>query len=66
MVTANPSRRFFGHSYLAPTPFITTIQQLGLSITKAFAVHFCYFFRRIKDRALHSLTPRVSVPFYSD
>ena len=63
---ANPSRRFFGHSYSAPTPSITTIQQLGLSITKAFAVHFRYSFRRIKDHASHSPPPRVSVPFYSD
>jgi len=24
-----PTRRFYGHSYLAPTPSITTVQSLG-------------------------------------
>jgi hypothetical protein len=63
---ANPSHHLFGHSYSAPTPSIATIQHLGLSITKAFAVHFCYSFHRIKDQASHSPPPRVSVPFYCD
>ena len=31
------NRTFYGHSYTTPTPSITTIQQLGLGITKAFA-----------------------------
>jgi hypothetical protein len=36
---ANPTHHFFGYSYSAPTtPSIDTIQQLGLSITKAFGV----------------------------
>jgi hypothetical protein len=38
----HPKRRFYGHSYLAPTPPITTIQSLGVSLTKAFAHHFRY------------------------
>ena len=29
-----PTRRFYGHSYLAPTPSITTAQSLGFSLTK--------------------------------
>jgi len=28
------TRRFYGHSYLAPTPSITTEQSLGISLTK--------------------------------
>jgi len=32
----NKTRKFFGHSYTAPTPSLHTIQQLGLGITKAF------------------------------
>ena len=35
----NKTRRFFGHSYTAPTPQIHTIQNLGLGITKAFSLH---------------------------
>jgi hypothetical protein len=29
------TRRFYGHSYSAPTPTINTLQQIGLTITKA-------------------------------
>ena len=32
-------RRFFGYSYTAPTPMEHTLQQLGLGVTKAFALH---------------------------
>ena len=35
----NKSRKFYGHSYTAPTPKEFTLQQIGLSITKAFALH---------------------------
>ena len=38
----HPTRRFYGHSYLAPTPSITTVQSLGVSLTKAFAHHLRY------------------------
>jgi hypothetical protein len=34
--------RFYGHSYLAPTPSITTVQSLGVSLIKAFAHHVRY------------------------
>ncbi len=32
-------RNFFGHSYMAPTSSIYTIQKLGLGITKALTTH---------------------------
>ena len=35
----NKHRRFFGHSYTAPTPKEYTLQQLGLTVTKAYAMH---------------------------
>jgi hypothetical protein len=35
----HPTHHFYGHSYLAPTPSITTVQSLGVSLTKAFAHH---------------------------
>ena len=35
----NKRRKFFGHSYTAPTPKEYTMQQIGLTITKAFALH---------------------------
>ena len=34
----NKTRTFYGYSYTAPTPSIYTIQQLGLGITKGFAI----------------------------
>ena len=33
------SQTFFSHSYMAPTPSMHTIQQLGLGITKTFSLH---------------------------
>jgi len=33
--TQSPRRRFFGHSYMAPTPSITTTQQIGIGIAHA-------------------------------
>ena len=56
----SPTRRFYDNSYLAPTPSITTIQKLGLSITKAFALHIQYASRKFIDRPVH--TPTVDVP----
>ncbi len=38
----HPTQHFYGHSYLAPTPSITTVQSLGVSLTKAFAHHIRY------------------------
>ena len=60
----NPTRRFFGYSYTAPTPQIHTLQQLGLGITKAFTLHLRNATRRdmLKHhnqptRTLHTQTP---------
>jgi len=36
---ANKLRKFYGHSYTAPTPTIHFLQQFGLACTKAFATH---------------------------
>jgi hypothetical protein len=41
-----PTRRFYGHSYHAPTPSITTVQSLGVSLIKAFANHVRYASRK--------------------
>ena len=35
--TQSTTRRFFGHSYMAPTPSITTIQQIGIGIAHAYS-----------------------------
>ena len=35
--TQSTTRRFFGHSYMAPTPSITTIQQIGVGIAHAYS-----------------------------
>jgi hypothetical protein len=36
------SRPFFGHSFTAPTPSISTIQLIGLCLSKSFAAHVRY------------------------
>jgi hypothetical protein len=38
----HPTPHSYGRSYLAPTPSITTVQSLGVSLTKAFAHHVRY------------------------
>ena len=38
----HPTPHFYGRSYLAPTPSITTVKSLGVSLTKAFAHHVRY------------------------
>ena len=35
--TQSTRRRFFGHSYMAPTPSITTTQQIGIGIAHAYS-----------------------------
>jgi len=35
--TQPTTRRFFGRSYMAPTPSITTIQQIGIGIAHAYS-----------------------------
>ena len=44
---ANRSRKFYGHSHTAPTPKIHILQQLGLSITKGYALHLRNATRRM-------------------
>jgi hypothetical protein len=51
------SQQFYGHSYSAPTPTIATIQQLGLTILKAFAHHIRYASRKFSDHPAHILPP---------
>ena len=38
--TQPTTRRFFGRSYMAPTPSITTIQQIGIGIAHAYSPYF--------------------------
>ena len=57
-------RCFYDHSYLAPTPSIMTIQKLGLTITKAFALHIRYASRKFIDHPAHTLPPSVPNPSY--
>ena len=40
-------RRFYGHSYTAPTPREHTLQQMGLVVTKAFGLHLRNSTRRM-------------------
>jgi hypothetical protein len=61
---SSPTRQFYDHSYLAPTPSITTMQKLGLSITKAFALHVRYASRKFIDHPAHTLPPGVLNPTY--
>ena len=49
------SRKFYGHSYLAPTPREHTLQQLGLAITKAYSYQLRHAIRRMTD---HTPSPR--------
>jgi hypothetical protein len=53
---------FYGHSYSAPTPTINTLQQIGLTITKAFAIHIRYGRRRFLNHSAITLTPDPTVP----
>ena len=45
-------QKFYGHSHNAPTPSITTIQQLGLGITHAFSTLIINSFKKL----VHSQT----------
>ncbi len=53
------TRRFYGHSYTAPNPTISTVQQIGLSITKAFALHLRNSTRKMNA---HPAVPAVAPP----
>lgn len=60
----NKTRAFYGHSYSAPTPTIHTLQQFGLTITKAFAIHIRYARRRFIDQPALPPDPDPSVPLF--
>ena len=53
------TRAFYGHSYSSPTPTIHTLQQFGLTIIKAFAIHIHYARRRFIN---HPVLPPDSDP----
>jgi hypothetical protein len=51
------TQQFYGHSYSAPTPTITALQQLDLTITKAFALHIRYATKKLHDHPLPTSPP---------
>jgi len=58
----NKTRRFFGHSYTAPTPQIHTIQNLGLGITKAFSLHLRNSIKRSTTSPIQYQNTEVTSP----
>jgi hypothetical protein len=54
----------YRHSFSAPTPTINTLQQIELTITKAFAIHIRYAQRRFLDHSVITLALDTTVPFY--
>jgi hypothetical protein len=59
------TRAFYGHSYSAPTPTIHTLQQFGLTIIKAFAIHIRYARRRFIDRPILPPNLDPTVPLFN-
>jgi hypothetical protein len=55
---------FYGHSYSAPTPTIHTLQQFGLTIIKAFAIHIRYARCRFIDHPVLPPDPNPAVPLF--
>ncbi len=51
------TRQFYGHSYSAPNPTITALQQLGLTITKTFALHIHCATKKLHDHSLPTSPP---------
>ena len=43
-------RKFFGHSYTAPTPTEFVLQKIGLAVTKAYSMHLRNAARKFGDR----------------
>ena len=50
----NRTRAFYGNSYTAPTPHEYWLQQLGLCLTKAFAIHIRNSYRKLMRRHSHT------------
>jgi hypothetical protein len=59
------TQAFYGHSYSAPTPTIHTLQQFGLTIIKAFAIHIRYARRRFIDHPVLPPNPDPTVPLFN-
>ncbi len=62
-------KQYFGHSFTAPTPSITTLQHLGLCICKSFASHIRHASKKFCDQPTAHFTRRpdnVTVPPYAD
>ena len=59
------TQRFYGHSYSAPTPTINTLQQLGLTITKAFALHIHYAQHGFLDHSVLTSEPDTTIPLFN-
>jgi len=59
------TQAFYGHSYSAPTPTIHTLQQFGLTIIKAFAIHIRYARRRFIDRPILPPNLDPTVPLFN-
>jgi hypothetical protein len=53
------------HSFSAPTPRINTLQQIGLTITKAFAIHIRHARRRFLDHSAITLVLDTTIPLYN-
>jgi hypothetical protein len=59
------TQQFYGHSYSAPTPTISTLQQFGLTINKAFAIHTRYARRRFLDHSILTSESNTTVPLFN-
>ena len=46
--------RFYGGSYSAPTPRIHTLQQIGLTVTKAYALHMRHALSKLGQKPAQS------------
>ena len=59
------TRAFYDHSYSAPTPKIHTLQQIGLTIIKASAIHIRYAWHRFIDHSVFPPNPDPTVPLFN-
>jgi hypothetical protein len=55
----------YRHSFSAPTPTINTLQQIGLTITKAFAIHIRHARQSFLDHSAITLVLDTTVPLYN-
>jgi hypothetical protein len=59
------TRAFYSHSYSAPTPTIYTLQQFGLTIIKALAIHIRYARRRFINHPALPANPDPTAPLFN-